>query len=386
MNQLLQKLLDKETLPIGGNKYYLSAYIPFDDSSRDKFNTHIKSSLLKAFREHKKLADKTQLHENIVNEVFKRITPFIYLEKGVGIFVKFDAADQNKQVTKSNLDEKIDIITFSIEPKEEVYIGYTYNLYQLVWLTKNNIEALVVSLSREKSSVYEIDGTQINQLKTFTDKHIPKEKHYSRVYAPVGGKLGNIHGTGKSKVEKSEIKSSKLFLKEIASFVYSDERREYDYLVVIHSDPFIPFVEEAFKDSDRYKVIFVNKSLQDAQEILELAKVKIKELQKTTKKDDLTIARENFELYSEGWSGTIKAIERGQVQKLLIKTGVTKEGYIDPKSKKIYIYPTEDAVNVENIIPWLIKLTKDNGGSIVVFSTSKYKDIPEIAAQLRFKN
>ncbi|MFA6754367.1 MAG: hypothetical protein WCR68_00810, partial [Candidatus Dojkabacteria bacterium] len=173
---------------------------------------------------------------------------------------------------------------------------------------------------------------------------------------------------------------------EIASFVYSDERREYDYLVVIHSDPFIPFVEEAFKDSDRYKVIFVNKSLQDAQEILELAKVKIKELQKTTKKDDLTIARENFELYCEGWSGTIKAVERGQVEKLLIKTGVTKEGYIDPKSKKIYIYPTEDAVKVENIIPWLIKLTKDNGGSIVVFSTPKYKDIPEIAAQLRFKN
>lgn len=191
MNQLLQKLLEKETLPIDGDRYYLSAYIPFDNSNRAEFNTYIKSFLQKALRKNKKLADKTQLHNNIVEKVLERVTPFIYLERGIGIFIEFDAIDQDRQITKSNLDKSIEIIIFSRRPKKDVFIGYIYNLYQLIWLTKNSIEALVVSLSREDSTVYEIDGTKINKLKSFTNKHITGEKHYSRIYAPVSGKIGN---------------------------------------------------------------------------------------------------------------------------------------------------------------------------------------------------
>lgn len=386
MNQLLQKLLEKETLPIDGDRYYLSAYIPFDNSNRAEFNTYIKSFLQKALRKNKKLADKTQLHNNIVEKVLERVTPFIYLERGIGIFIEFDAIDQDRQITKSNLDKSIEIIIFSRRPKKDVFIGYIYNLYQLIWLTKNSIEALVVSLSREDSTVYEIDGTKINKLKSFTNKHITGEKHYSRIYAPVSGKIGNVHGTGKSKIKQSEVNDSKLFLKEIETFLYSKEMGPYEYLVIMHSDSFTSFIKEDFKNTDRYTVIFVNRNLQDAQVILKTAKEKIKQLQKATKEDVVAIARESFPLYTEGWNKTIKAVEKGQVERLLIKTGLTKQGYIHPKSKSISTYPKKNTVKIENIIPWVIKLTKDRGGSIVVFNTSKYKDVPEIAAQLRFKH
>ena len=385
MNELLQKLLDKDTLPINGNKYYLSAYIPFDDSKRTNFNTHIRSSLFKALRKHKELSNSTQLHENIIKAVSEIVTPFLYLEKGVGIFIKFDAIDQNKQRTKSDLKENINVITFSRKPEKEVFIGYIYNLYQLIWLTKNSVEALVVRLSREDSTVYEVDGTQINELKTFTNEHIPEEKHYSRIYAPVRGKIGNIHGTGKSKVKKAEVDSSKEFLKEIEDYVYSKKISSYEYLVVIYSESFTEFIDEGFNRKGDHTVIFINKNLQDPKVILKTTKDEIKRVQKSTKKDEITVAKEGYPLYCEGWTESINAIEAGQVEKLFIKTGITREGYIDPESKRVTTYQKKDSIKIENIIPWIIKLTKDKGGSIVVFNTSSYENVPEIAAQLRFK-
>ncbi|MEA3357683.1 MAG: hypothetical protein U9Q67_04605 [Patescibacteria group bacterium] len=390
MTNLLNKLLDKQTLVDRKNKYYLSLYLPVTEENRDNVDTYIKSFVLQSLRKNKKLAQKTRLHKNVISKILEKLASYAKMDlgRGVGIFIEFNAYEQEKGRVKGIADSEIEIVVFSRKPKREIFIGNVYRLDQLIWQDNVYIEALILNIDKKKCDIYEIEGNQIDKLNTLKNTTLKDEKEFSRVYSPTGN-IATTHGTGGSIKRRSERESSKAFLKEVTEYLGSVDtiKSRFEYLIVLYSDPYSDFIKKSMKEdsiSGDFIPMLINKNVEYPNKILKLVRDRIQEFQKITKTDRLEISRENYSHYCEGWLEITKAINMSQVSRLFVKPAVIKEGYLDTKTKLIFTYPKKGSIKVRNIVPWSIVSVIDKGGDVIILRGERYKNSTDVAAQLRY--
>jgi hypothetical protein len=361
MKELLKKLLAQHSLIKERDYYYLSLYCPVDPTNRENIETHIKSLVLKALRSHKELAKLTRLHENILTKIFGSFTAISNLNRGIGIYIKFNSVKQQKGRLDEILDNNFNIITFSRSPKKEVSIGQVYSLNQLIWLNNAYTDALVLNIDAKRCEIYEIDGRQINSLFT-------------------------LENTLNSDNEEDK----KHFIDEIIAYVTSSNilQIKYEFLIVFYSNLYSNLIEDKFNKNPpinkEYIPIFISKNINNPNELLSVAKTHIQELRRSSKNDRLEAAKDNYSYYCEGWKEVTKAINTRKVSTLFIKPTIKKSGYVDIQNLQLSTYPKNGTIQVNDIAPWAVISVSQNGGEIVTLRDERYKDSPEISAQLRY--
>ncbi len=364
------------------NEYYLSVYHPISDQNRNQIELYIKSFIQEALRNDPKLKKQTRLHNNIIEKILNKLESTVepHLENGIGIFIKFNSSKQQH----GRLDEidnlVMDIISFPRAPKKEIYIGNVYNLEQLIWMENVFAEALALSFNEKECNMYTIEGNQIERVNSLLNQESQNEDEYNHIYAPQGTMNGN---------KKDD--SLQIFVKDILQSLSSSldlRKTSVEYFVVFYSSPYASFIEEKITEyissNGSVTPIFINKNIDNPNEILATVRKKIKELQKTTKKDSLDLAKEEYNEYCEGWLESTKALNMNQVSKLFIKAGAKKSGYLNPKTTLLYTYPKRNTVKVGSIVPWAIKSVIDKGGELVILRGDRYVNAPDVAVQLRY--
>lgn len=391
MSGLSDILLEKQTLTNKKNIYYLSAYFPINEQNRANIDTYIKSYLLKALRKHKVLINKTRLHKNIIEKILGSFTPFVMkkLNQGIGVFIQFnDYKHESGRVDEID-DSKIEIVTFSRMPKRDVFVGNVYQLDQLIWMENIYSEAIVLNFSEKKCDIFEIESDQINKIDTLDNAFLKDEKEFSRVYVPTGN-IATTHSTGGNIKKRNHSEQNRSFVKEVVDYILSPEIKDlgYEYIVVIYSSSYSDFIKDILSgykhQNGELITLMSDRNIDDLLEILKLVKSKIQEYQKTNKIDELEKARSNYSHYSEGWVETLSAVNMKKVSRLFIKPRIVKEGYLHPQTKLLYTYPKRGTIKIRNLAPWLVRMVKNSGGELVVLRGDRYKNLPEIAAELRY--
>lgn len=391
MDNILNKLLNKQSLHKSENKYYLSAYFPITAENRKSIDKYIKSLILQALRDKRKIGKMTRLHKNIIDKILGTLKHEEYqnLKNGLGIFIEFNAYKQEKGRREEILDNNIEIVHFPRAPKKEIFIGNVYRLDQLIWMENVFTESLVLNINETECEIYEIEGYQINKINTLKNTIRKEEKEFSRVYSPTGN-IATTHGSGGSIIERNKEESIKAFLEEVLNYIGSSKSMisKFEYLTALYSNSYASFIEKSMKEhmslNGSVIPILINKNLRDSNEILKIVRNRIKEFQNMTKKDSLDLARENYSYYCEGWLETTKAINKRKVAKLFIKPAISKTGYLDFKNKLVYTYAKKGTSKVNNIVPWAVKFVLNQGGELIVLRGDRHKNSPEIAAQLRY--
>ena len=383
------KLLDQEAEKIKSNEFFFSAYFPAKHYSKLQLRKRLKSLALTTFRKHKNLKNFSRLHRRLVEKITYQINRLKELEKGLAIFVKFNARKQQKGRLDEILDKNVTIIPLAREPKKEAYIGKTFDLDQLVWIDKTAIDALILNLGRQTCDFYTLEGADFSKYTQLKNKFIKeKEGEYLEKFAPLP-KQGTYYSTGSDKTARTELKENSKFVSQIKQYLKTNRgfQVRFDYLIVFYSANFAGLIKAFERDIktifSSFTPIFVAKNIQNENQVKEEAISQIKKFQKTVKKDLLKLAKEDFNTCAPGWNKVVRADRLKKIDTLFIRPTVKKKGYLLNK-EFIYTYPIKDSRMVRNIAPWLVRNVVNASGRIVVIKDGSIMPGEEVAAKLRY--
>jgi hypothetical protein len=385
----ITKLLDQEAEKIKSSVYFFSAYFPAKHYSKLQLRKRLKSLVLTTFRKHRSLKNFSRLHRRLVEKITHKINRIKELEKGLAIFVKFNARKQQKGRLEEILDENVMIIPLTREPKKETYLGKIFDLDQLIWIDKTAIDALILNLNRQTCDFYTLEGDDFRKYTQLKNKFIKeRENEYLEKFAPPS-RQGTYYSTGSDKTARAKLEENSKFISQIKEYLKTRRGLQvrFDYLIVFYSANFAGLIKAYERDIktifSSFTPIFVAKNIQNENQLKQEALNQIKKLQKTVYTDLLELAKENFNLYAQGWNKVAKADRLKKIDTLFIKPTVKKKGYLLNK-EFIYTYPVKDSRMVRNIAPWLVRNVVDASGRIVVIKDSSIMPNEEVVAKLRY--
>lgn len=396
MKEKFKQIFTAPVLDRHEDEYYISFYLPVSQEKKADISSYLKSYLLRSLREHDSLGDEGKIHGKIIEKILEIAVPQVKFESqlGIAIFLRLDASE----VAKYPLDEvevfDVNILSLYRKPEIEVFIGKIYSIGQLLTQANLSSNTLVINLHEEECEVIEVSAQGVKRLDKKSNRIISQEPEYSRVIAPRGDFV-TTHGTGGNIEKRDEKKLFKRFLKESLDEITSShiKGKKYDYLAVLYSASYANFIESTveaygFPDGDLTPIL-VEKNLESLFEIRHVVQDKIFQTQSSKLEDDLKEIKGDPDYYREGWLDVTKAINKGQVSTLLLKTGNHRVGYVNYELGLVYTYPARGTHKVHNLLPWVAKIANDRGGKIWIMKeewyTERFSDFPEVAALLRFK-
>ncbi|WP_214078829.1 MULTISPECIES: hypothetical protein [unclassified Mesotoga] len=384
MEKELQQLLSAEA-GIKSDSYLLTFYFPMENLKRSDAEKHLKSNILDCLRKDEKITGMGKIHQKVVEAVLTKLGNIDDLGRGLAIFIEFHTGED---VKNDKAIEGVKIIPLHRKPEKEIYVGKTFDLDQLIWLSSSSAEALVVSLEREKSTYYVMEGRKLSLIKSVENEFIrEKEQEYLEGYSPSPSSGAMYHGNASEKVSKAKEEENRRFLQKNASLIKNDEEipKDVEYLVFFHSSSFSESIEKFQKEAkhlipEAYP-IFVQKTLNLERQLQEEVDKLIDSESRRLRKEFLEMAQENFDKYVEGWTEVSKAANDRRIDTLFINPLERKRGYVLDR-ELVYTHAVKESREVRNLGPWIVRSVINNDGKVVVVDKELLQS--EIAARLRF--
>jgi len=382
-SETINKLLTQEEM---GGYFYFSCYLPIKDKSKKEINKKIKFVFKDAFADNLKTKRLKKIPRTIISKATSWVENQERLNKGIAFFCKFKKKNDLKKAVK---DENLIIVSLQRAPKKEASLGKTYDLDQLIWINNSNLDSLIFHIERIKADIYFLDRRKLKKIKKIDNDYAKREKDEALdKYTAVQDK-GAFFGMGKDTRDKRHKKQNQLFLNKIIKELKEDKKLSihFESLVVFYSHSFDKIIEN-FKDKLRRQAkcswpIFVNKVFKKKELLRKEAIRKLKKHKKKLKKKFLEkIKEEEHDLYVEGWEKVAEASRDKKIDTLFIDPLAKKDGYVFQKDL-VYTFVKKEARKVGNIGPWIVKSVIKSSGQVVVFQ-DKFKELPEIAARLRY--
>jgi hypothetical protein len=383
MEKELQRLLGVET-EIKSDSYLLSLYFPLENIGRIDAEKHVRSLILETMRSDEKLAGLGKLHQKIVEAIVLKIGNTADLGVGLAVFLQFSAGESSRE---QNVGE-VNLLALSRRPDREIYVGKTFDLDQLIWLTNSTVEALVLSLRREEAAMYMLEREKLLEIAVLENEFIQeREKEYLEGYSPSPSAGAVYHGSDSEKIERLKDEENRRFLQHVAGVLKEEERtpREADFIIIFYSSSFGEFVER-IEDEVRltlpaaHRVLIQKNITQEKQLLSESVKI-VREEKPEIARELLKKARENHDRYAEDWNDVARMANDRRIDTLFINPLVRKRGYILDK-ELVYTRAVKDSREVRNIGPWIVRSVTAGNGKIVVVNGGVLES--GIAARLRY--
>ncbi|SSC12091.1 conserved protein of unknown function [Mesotoga infera] len=383
MEKELQRLLGVET-EIKSDSYLLSLYFPLESIGRIEAEKHVRSLILETMRSDEKLAGLGKLHQKIAEAIVQKIGNTADLGVGLAVFLQFSAGESSRE---QNVGE-VNLLALSRRPDREIYVGKTFDLDQLIWLTNSTVEALVLSLRREEAALYMLDREKLFEIAVLKNEFIQeREKEYLEGYSPSPSAGVVYHGSDSEKVERLKNEENRRFLQHVASVFKEEERtpRDSDFIIVFYSSSFGEFVER-IEDEVRLTLpsahrVLVQKNITQEKQILSESVKIVREEKPEIAVELLKKARENCDRYAQDWNDVARMANDRRIDTLFINPLVRKRGYILDK-ELVYTKAVKDSREVRNIGPWIVRSVTASNGKIVVVNGEVLES--GIAARLRY--
>jgi len=385
----LSELMDEEVRSIRSGDYFLTLYIPSREYFKEELGKRIQSQARKVLRANKKIADFSETHQKVIEKILKEYSKLEIIPKGIAFFVRFSAKEQLGHGAEKEVVKMIKMVSLNKEPIKSAYLGKTFELDQLTWVNNTSVEALVLKLDKDMASIYELGNEGVRLLKEIKrEMETVRSKEYLGVYTPNKFKKGYF-GVASNKVDRELEQAQAEFSRRIVEEMQKDENLQtnYEYLVVFYTEYWREMLETLKQDFkiklSQLTPLYVSKNLQSEKEMFEESKKQISSFQKQMKKDMISLAKEDFNNYAEGWRKVIKADRLKKIDTLFIKVDSSKEGYVF-KKEFLYTYPVKGSRKVKSIVPWLTKNVLDSSGKLVVIKDDKLMPKTEVMAKLRY--
>lgn len=367
---------------------FLTVYLPIESETqqariRKRIKQRLKSAILTTFKNNPKIKVHKLLPQRIVELANEKVNSFEKFYSGIGLFCQF-GQQKPKDLTISQ---------FIKPPQEETFIGKTYDLDQLIWITNTATKALVISINQKQAQVYVMGNSQLkkiyHQKNEFLDTRIKDLQEYIEIEKrnlSTGGKT--FYGTGTRTVENETTLANQLFLNQVIEFIQQEKhlKTSFDHLVIFYTYPFTKLIDNLVEQSfikTNFKPFLVTENTQTKKEIQDITIKNIDQYQQKRKLQFLQKAKKNHELFVEGWSEVVPNARQKKLAFLFIPPKSRKEGYIG-KNNKLWLNPKNEVKKIDNIAPWLVKSVSESNGKILVIRDNEYLNKVEVAAQLRF--
>ena len=384
MERELERLLNSET-EIRSDTYLLSLYFPMESLSRIDAEKHVKSYLLEALKSDERLLGPGKLHQKIVESVLEKMGNTADLGKGFAVFMEFMAGESSRD---RGIIGETALLALSKGPEREVYIGKTFDLDQIVWLTNTTQDAVVVSLKREEAGIYTLEREKLTQERILPNEFIKeREQEYLETYSPSPTSGAMYHGSDSEKIERVKEEESRKFIQHIAKVLKEDikSQKDAEFLVVFYSSSFSEYVEKMEKELrvtvPEFSPIFLQRNIPSEKKLLQESIGATRERKKVILREQLEKARDNRDRYSEGWNDVAKAANDRRIDTLFINPLVRKRGYVLEK-ELVYTRAVKDSREVRNIGAWIVRSVVKGDGKIVIADESVLE--AEVAARLRY--
>lgn len=386
---VISDLMNQEASKIKSRDFFLTSYSPSKSYYKNELERRIKSQIRKGLRENAKVAKYSETHQKIISKFLDEFKKVEELGKGIAVFIKFSAEEKLGHGAEEKVVEKIKIVSLDREVKKETYIGKVYDLDQLVWVNNSLTDALIVKLDEDVADVYQLFEGEISKIKEINrEMETVRRKEYVGVYSPTSYKKGYF-GVASNMVEREKEQAQGEFLNRIVNALKKDEdlQMSYEYLVVFYSGSWRNmidnFKEEIAKKGMKITPIYIAKNYQDEKEMKREATKKIGAFQRSMKKDLLSLAKEDYNVYVKGWRKVIKADRLKKIDTLFIKDKVKKMGYVYNK-EFLYTYPVKGSRKVKSIAPWLVRNVANSSGKLVIINDESLMPNTDVSAKLRY--
>lgn len=366
--ELLSTLLSQET-EFNQNNLFLSAYIPTGYDLRQDLYTHCKSLIQTALRKSDLIKHKEK-HNEIVNLILQTLENKDVFLEGLAVFVEIN-------LINSLSLESVQVADLINEPKEDVFIGMTYDVDQLIDAMNRNPSAIILNIKRKQTQVYSLRNKVSNHLVDLENEFVYGESqvHLER-YSPTR-QTSIVHLTGGKNLQESAKAADYKYIKSITKSLKKVlQGQDFQYLVVFYSKYFentVDYLTTSLRDSTGIKSILKSINITTEEDLVRKAwKVLMEKIDINTT-ELIEKAQENREMFMTDWSDIASNIRAHRVSHLFLLPGAKKEGYID-KEGDVYLDNADDRIKVDNIVPWLVKKAVETSVQIVIIqNNSKIK-------------
>lgn len=380
-DEFVNNLVVQESDLHTSNEYLFSIYIPFSFTNLEDTKIRTKSALLNQLRNHEYLGKESEYHSILVDTIIEYIDQVPIKGKGVAFFIKNNISDVLSGKERNIPQGDISIVPLFKHFEESIYIGKIFNLDQLVWLNRIDQDALVISLETKDTYIYLYRENELKELKSMAkdDWDFTKPKHFEKTN--ITSSYSASYGSSKDKFDRFDQQTVGFFVDKVLEEVKDVVKDSVEYIVIYYSNEFSPFVNdirEYINDRFDVKTIMLNRSLKRKDELVGDVLNVLEEDREEENEELFKRAKENINLYEEGWEKVLSMVRDGRIDTLFAQANLSKEGNIS-KSGLIYTEKGDDSVLVQNIYPWLVRAVISMGGDIVLL-----KENGKISALLRY--
>jgi hypothetical protein len=375
-----QKVWDKD------EAYLISAYVPVESFNKKDIKTQIKSKLTKAFRNHDELKDEKKIQQRFIDSVNLAIDSIDEILQGYGVFGWVDVENDNKEKVDYIQQERLQVITLNLKPKSEVNIGSTYDLDQLLRELHLNLSAIVINVKADKADVFRFFENKFEKVVELENTHYDRQTDKDLAHFAPDERTTYNFTPGDKPHQLRDVYEKFIddVVGEVDEKLYSDAEHEYDYLAIYFSkriERYKDLFDKKLKKLARNKMILMDKSLQDYEDIESDFFYMIQEEYLKQKQESLSEAKETKKYFTD-WKQTVKGAREKRIEELYVKPTAKKAGYIFEKMP--FVIAKKDSFKVDNLVPWIVESTYETDGKVYVLDDENFEDEPDIAVKFRF--
>lgn len=384
---LIDQLLEFQSDP-KGDEYFFSGYFNSEGLNRDALRQELKSKILTHLHRHDEVGEYSTIHNHVVTLVEDWVRDREDLPVGLGVFGMFNVEDDDKDLAFDDMRERFVVVPLASVPEEQMYVGRTFLLDQLIAMESVGQGVLVMSLDQQRCVISVLGRDSVRVLFVIENEEVVFE---DRMYVErMGGSVkGRYFGTGSQKPERVHEKFNKRFVKNVGEFLENEVGRlqQFGYLVVFYSKTMESVVDDLLqRDSigKAFSVLSCQELLMPGDDRLvpEAHRI-VEEHDRQEHVTQLEEAKEEFATFSTGWHDVSEAASQAKVDTLFVKSGVEQHGYIYADGL-VSSYPVEGSQRIENLTPWLVRSVAMQGGDVVMFESDELGEDVDVAAKLRY--
>ncbi len=390
MTEAIEQLIDQEPKGKHSAVYLYSGYIPTEHHPKHEIKKRVKSQILTTLRNHKRLANLSRLHEQVVAQALEKTDLLDHLDEGIAVFGVFNASELQKGHRQFS-EKNVTIIPLLQAPVKESYVGRIFDLDQLIWLTFTDPKVLVATLERNGATLYRLTGTTLQKVGRVKNTYLDmkeKSNEYLEKYAPLREK-SVIYSTGKENVSRLEEKENLNLLKDATTAIRTIFQASFRFerLLVYQTQSFRHLTDKlrielaTFLRASQFELITSNPP---AKQFLykEVKKILVEKRQNYLT-EEYRQAKENFDVFAEGWPAVTQADREKRIAVLFVKPVTRQKGYL-LQNELVYTYPIKGSRQIRNIAAWLVRSVVMNHGRVVVVDREGVMPGVEVAARLRY--
>ncbi len=372
----------------------ISLYLPTEDMHARDVLKRIISMVQQALQNNKVLRPFSQLHDQLIFQIQSHIQQTKYLDNGLALFVVVPAKKVSPKTKHSVVSKEMVIVeTYPIKPVQKITIDTLFDLGQLIWMERLSKHTLVLQITQQHANLFVLKKQDFEKVLSIQNEFFETTADEYRDKRTTTGSKEVHYSTGNDTVQRKREWQNQLFLQDIRDTFEEKNihHGKYEYLVVFYSSEFLEFADDFEQEmnhlfhTNEIQTIFDNKNItannqvQRSTILSTLARLTYEKKQKLLHK-----AKEQNNLFIQGWNKVTQAVSKHRVETLFIKSNVKHTGYIRGRNMP-YTYPVEGSRKVRDIAPWVIKAALDgDAGVFILQNNGTFNNEPEISALLRY--